>query len=136
MIKFLSKISLLTYGALFLVFIGIMGINTYINYIEGYNNGRNVVVEVVEKPLNCESINSRNAFIRVKYNNLILPKKVGKKYCDILDEDFIEMRLSSDGKTLFFIDRVERFPDQIIASSLIALVGAIIFLISLRKKKI
>lgn len=136
MIKFLSKISLVTYGVLFLIFIGIMGIRTYINYTDGYNNGRNVVVEVVEKPLNCESINNRTTFIKIKYNNLIVSKKFGKKYCDILDEDFIEMRLSSDGKTLFFIGQIENFPDQIIASYIIAIAGVIFLLISLRKKKV
>ena len=43
------------------------------------------------------------------------------------------MKLTPNGKYLFFLDEIDYFPKQIGASSMIVFIGIIILLISLRK---
>ena len=132
-LKKLFKVKALTYASFFPIFLGIMGIYTNIESTHNYENGSEVLVEVIEKPRDCESINSRNTFIKVYYNGLTIPKKIGTGYCENLNKDFIKMKLTPNGKYLFFLDEIDYFPKQIGASSMIVFIGIIILLISLRK---
>ncbi len=110
-----------------------MGIYTNIENTHNYENGSDVIVKVIEKPRNCESINSRNTFIKLNYNELTISKKIGTGYCKNLDKNFIKMKLSPDGKTLFFMKEIDSFPKDIGASIMLIAVGIIILFISLRK---
>jgi hypothetical protein len=115
------------------ILLGIMGIYTNVENTKKYENGSEVLVEVIDKPNDCESINSRSTFIKIQYNGLTIPKKIGTGYCVNLNNDFIKMRLTPDGKYLFFLNEKDDFPQQIGASSMILIIGIIILLISLRK---
>ncbi len=131
--KKLLKVKALTYASFFPIFLGIMGIYTNIENTHNYENGSDVIVKVIEKPRNCESINSRNTFIKLNYNELTISKKIGTGYCKNLDKNFIKMKLSPDGKTLFFMKEIDSFPKDIGASIMLIAVGIIILFISLRK---
>jgi len=132
-LKKLFKVKALTYASFFPILLGIMGIYTNIEKTKNYEHGTEVLVKVIDKPSNCESINSRNTFIKVYYNGLTIPKKIGTGYCKNLNKDFIKMKLTPDGKYLFFLNEKDHFPEEIVASSMICFVGIIIFFISLKK---
>ncbi len=131
--KKLLKVKALTYASFFPILLGIMGIYTNIENTHNYENGNDVIVKVIEKPRDCESINSRNTFIKLNYNELTISKKIGKGYCKNLDKNFIKMKLSPDGKTLFFMKEIDSFPKDIGASIMLIAAGIVFLFISLRK---
>ena len=120
--------------SLIFILLVLLGILSSINRKNDYLNGTEVIANVIEKPYNCESINSRSTFIKIQYKNLIISKKIGHGYCDELEKKTIKVILSPNQKDMFFIDELEFIEENIVASFLI--MGVLIFcLIKSRKKK-
>lgn len=115
-------------GSVFLIILGIIGVFSEIKMRNDYLKGNEVLVKVIEKPFDCESINSRNTFIKVQYKDQIFNKKIGKEYCDDLEKEVIRVILSPDNKAIFFKDDIESFQGEIFSSIVILIVGIFILI--------
>jgi len=106
--------------------IGIWGINSKLREKTDYLNSEDVLAEIIDRPFNCEDISSKGGIIKVQYNNQVFVIGISRGQCEKLPElenDMIKVKLSPDKKRMFFIDGLENFSEQIVASSIILIVG-------------
>lgn len=123
----------LAIASLFIILIGLTGIYSELSFWRDYLNGTQVSAHVIKKPRSCDAINSRTTYIRLRYGDLVVPKKIGRKYCSELEKRSLDVILSPDEKSLFFLDEIHSFGSEIAASFLLVLVGLGCF--SSREKK-
>lgn len=122
------KLNYLHIGSILISIIGILGIVSSIEEKNEYAEGRKVMMNVIDKPLDCSSINNRNTFIKLEFNGKVYNKKVGKKFCDYLDKDSVEVILSPDNQTIFFENEQKSFLGNTISGMIILFIGIICFL--------
>ena len=119
--------------SLIFILLVLLGIFSNINRKNDYLNGTEIIANVIEKPYNCEFINSRSTYIKIQYKNLIISKKIGYGYCDELEKKTIKVILSPDQKDMFLINELEFMKDNIVAWFLI--IGVLILCFVKSRKK-
>lgn len=122
------RVNYLFIGSVIIMSIGILGIVSSLNEKKDFFEGKIVNMRVIEKPLDCHSINTRNSFIKLEYDGKLYNKKIGKKYCKYLERDSIEVILSPDKQTVFFESEHNVFIRNAISGMLLLVIGIIIFL--------
>ncbi|MEG2101795.1 MAG: hypothetical protein RRY99_09815 [Flavobacterium sp.] len=102
-LKLLISYNLLPIGALFLLFISIMG--TWGNVIDYniYKNGFLINATVLEAPVSCEDISSRGGFCTLEYKGNKYITKAGKKFCYLVSgQKSVEMITDKNATKLLF----------------------------------
>jgi|GEM_PF-3788818 len=118
----------LKYAAIIIGFLGLIGVVFSFQDSRDFNRGNRVMMEVVERPRDCDAINYRNSFITLEFEGRLYRKKVGKAYCPYLEDSKIKVVLSPDGKNVFFLREKDTFLENGIAASLIVLFACIILI--------
>lgn len=102
-LKLLISYNLLPIGALFLLFISIMG--TWGNVIDYsiYKNGFLINATVLEAPVSCENISSRGGFCTLEYKGNKYITKAGKKFCYLVSgQKSVQMITDKNATKLLF----------------------------------
>ncbi len=126
----------LAIASLLLVIFGIFGIVSEYQLQQDYRKGREVVLDVADKPADCDAISyRRGAIITVCYLDRTIIKSISRGQCAIhLVDDKTKVILAPDGKRIFFIDEIDAIQEDIVASALISLAGFICLIKSIKKK--
>lgn len=119
--------------SLILVLLCLFWIFSDINKRKDYLNGTEVLTYVIQRPYNCESINSRTSYIKIQYKNLVVSKKIGRGYCKKLEQTSIKAILSPQQDYLFFEGEIESIERNITASFLMMGIGIFCFIKSRKK---
>lgn len=127
------KINYLHIASIIVSIIGILGIVSSIEEKNEFEKGRTVIMNVIEKPFDCNSINTRNTFIKLEFKGRVYTKKVGTNFCDYLEKDAFEVILSPDEQRIFFEIEHKNFFDDTISGVIILFMGILCFLKSRKK---
>src|SRR5690606_20570425 len=84
LINFIAKYGLI-FGGIFILLMGIMGLNKAKTQLDIHQKDLKVNVEIVEAPSDCERIGRRGGFCKLKFNGQIFNKKTGRKFCDLVE---------------------------------------------------
>lgn len=108
-------------GALFLISIGLLGFS--INFYKKiqYAEAADVKALILEQPLNCDGVNYRTTFVKLKFRNKVFIKKIGKEYCKYIGNKKLDVKISKNGKEMF-VGRQD-FIGQMIGSFILLLFG-------------
>ncbi len=126
----------LVIASLLLIVFGIFGIVSEYHLQQDYQKGREVVVDVTDKPADCDALSyRRGVIITVRYLDRTIIKSISRGQCAVhLVDDKIKVILAPDGKRIFFIDEIDAIQEDMVASALISLAGFICLIRSLKKK--
>ena len=92
-----------------MLLIGIMGLNQAKFQMDMTEEGRKVVVEIIEAPSDCDRIGRRGGFCKLKFNGSILIKKTGRKYCELVEgKKEIIMLTNYEQDKLIFLNEYEK----------------------------
>lgn len=127
------KINYLHIASIIVSIIGILGIVSSIEEKNEFEKGRKVVMNVIEKPFDCNSINTRNTFIKLEFKGRVYINKVGPNFCDYLEKDAIKVILSPDEQTIYFESEYKNFFGDTISGVMILFIGILCFLKSRKK---
>ncbi|TPD68500.1 hypothetical protein [Flavobacterium microcysteis] len=119
--------------SLVIILLALFWIFSDINKKNNYLNGTEVTANVIQRPYDCESINSRTSYIKIQYKNLVVSKKIGRGYCKKLEQTSIKAVLSPQQDYLFFEGEIESIEKNITASFLIMVAGIFCFIKSRKK---
>lgn len=126
----------LAFASLLLIAFGIFGIISQYLQRQDYLKGKEVVVDVMGKPADCDAISARRGTtITVRYLDRTIIKSISRGQCAVrLVDDKIKVILSPDGKNIFFIDEIKAIEGDMAVSVLISLVGFGCLIKSQKKK--
>jgi len=119
--------------SLVIILLALFWIFSDINKKNNYLNGTEVTANVIQRPYDCESINSRTSYIKIQYKSLVVSKKIGHGYCKKLKQTSIKAILSPQQDYLFFEGEIESIERNIVASFLIMGIGIFCFIKSRKK---
>lgn len=114
------------------ILLGILGILTSYSNKTNYDEGIDVYASVIEQPSNCDDIDYKSTFVKLRYDNKVYIEKIDKSYCEHIGKTRLLMRLSKDRDELFFIG--QSFDDNIGASFFILVIGIFCAIKGFRKK--